>query len=97
MTSHEHHGNPFAAAVALGAALLGAAGHWLEQRHPGLVAAVSPDEITAYTKAVCGAVFTAINTIVGCYHLLVFGHATIKRRRKAAAKARRNTPPQRGD
>lgn len=89
MIDHPHHaGSPAIAAGTLLAAALGAAASWLDPAHCGGLAAISPEDLTAWTKAICNNIFTIVNTIVGCYHLLTIGRSTFRGRR-GKAKGRR--------
>lgn len=95
MHDHSNAGHPGLAILSLVAAALGAIAHWLDGwALPGLgrlYGSFGPDDLTAWTKALSTAVFTAVNTLVGCYNLLAF--ARNHRRRKAA---HRDTPPASG-
>lgn len=84
-----HVGSPLAATVALVAAGLGACAAALEPGAHPLAAAVGPDDVMAWTKTICNAVFFVVNTAVGCYHLVTIGHAKAARRKAAR---HRNTP-----
>lgn len=83
---HVQAGHPGIAAVSLLAAALGVLSGAIDPAHHGLVAAMTPDDVTAWTKAITGAVFTAVNTLVGCWHLVRMGRS-VQRRRKPRPKA----------
>jgi hypothetical protein len=83
----ETHASPLTAAIAFGAAGLGLVAQAVDVNpEPGLIG-LTPDDVTLWTKAICNNLFTIVNTLVGCYHLLTVGRATARRR-----KAKRATP-----
>lgn len=86
----EHHGSLGVAALALCAAAGGVVASTVDPSPPPVAFALTPDDLTAWTKAICNNLFTIVNTLVGCYNLLALGHSTAKRRRAPKDKP---TPP----
>lgn len=96
MIDQNHAASPATALVTLGAASLGGLYAWLEpSASPRMMASVpSPGEIEAYVKAITNSIFLVVNTLVGCFHAVKFGHAVISHARRRGA--RRRTPPPTG-
>lgn len=86
---HDHSsppGHPGVAFISLMAALLGGLGHWIQGAGivtaTHLYAAFTPDDLTAWAKALTGAIFMLVNTVVGCWNLVALARGS-KHRRKA--------------
>lgn len=92
---HVTAGHPGVAAVSLAAAALGVLSGSFDVVHTGLFTVISPDDITAWTKAITGAVFTSVNTLVGCWNLVAIaaGHRRRRRAKKDANPAPAAKPP----
>lgn len=96
---HQSAGSPVTAAVALGAAAAGMLAHWIDGA-AHLFAAPSPEDITAYTRAIVGAIAMTVNLIVGSYHALkiawLSGRAAVVKlqrlHRRRKPPKHRNTP-----
>lgn len=72
-------GHPGIAAVSLIAASLGVMAGAIEGSHSHVFSAFTPDDLTAWTKAVLGTIFASVNTLVGCANLIAIARG---RRRK---------------
>lgn len=93
MIDQQHGTSPVTALVALGAAAAGLFAHWIQDAGQVLFAAPSPDDITAYAKAIVGAIAMAVNLAVGSYHALkvayVSGRAALVRLQRGRRRTRR--------
>jgi hypothetical protein len=79
------------ACCALLAAASGVAAAHLDPAPAPVAFALTPDQLTEWTKAICNNIFTVVNTLIGLYNLLAIGRSTVGRRR--AGKRTGPTPP----
>lgn len=88
----QHQGSIAVAACALAAAASGVLASSIDAAPPPIAYALTPQDLTEWTKAICNNLFTIVNTIIGLYNLIAIGQSTVKRRKAARHGRTKPTP-----